>query len=123
MTLICLLWTLRTQNLTSIYKQRDTHADHWCFHIAEHELFSAFVIFGILVNTLVLATDHYGISDGLLCMLDLTNVVLTFVFFVEMCIKLIGYGFKGFAQERMNLFDAGIVFITMSHQSLLFYKL
>lgn len=41
------------------------------------------------------------------------NDVLSWIFFGEMIIKLIGLGFKAYASDSFNLFDCAVVMISL----------
>ena len=46
------------------------------------------------------------------CSLELTNEILSWCFFAEMIIKLIGLGIRDYARDKFNLFDCVIVVIS-----------
>lgn len=76
-------------------------------------LFSFFIITLIVINTVILALDRYPIDDAQSSTLDMINMVLTWLFFIEMIIKLIGLGPKLYAKDRFNIFDAIITILTI----------
>ena len=41
------------------------------------------------------------------------NDIFTWCFFAEMIIKLLGLGFKGYARDANNIFDACLVIISL----------
>jgi len=67
----------------------------------------------IIVNTFLLALDRYPISKKDQTMLEEFNVVLTWVFIVEMVIKLNGFGIKGYLSDSFNIFDGTVVMISV----------
>ena len=67
----------------------------------------------VLVNTIVLAMDHYGISDEMYDILTDMNFVFTIIFVVEMGLKLIGLGFVVYFNDSMNYLDAGVVILSL----------
>ena len=85
---------------------------YYSYIICTHSIFSATITFLILANTVVLAMDKYPIEEDYFERLELINNFLSWCFFAEMVIKLIGLGFKAYAQDRFNLFDASIVVIS-----------
>lgn len=68
----------------------------------------------ILINTFVLALDKYPIDDQLLDRYALINMVLTWLFFLELLIKVIGMGPVSYVKDRFNIFDAIITLFTIS---------
>ena len=72
--------------------------------------FDTFIVIVIIVNTVFLAMDHYGRSDGFHLMLVVAEWIFNVVFTVEMLIKC--YCFKGFGNYirfPSNKFDFTIV--------------
>jgi len=68
-------------------------------------------MFVIIVNTIIMSTEHYLMSDYHSEILVTSNLVITVIFTVEMLLKILGMGFKLYAEDRMNLFDAFLVII------------
>lgn len=81
----------------------------WSYDIIMTPSFNLFILLIIILNTVILAMDKYPMDDKLENILDWINVVLTFIFGIEMVIKLIGLGIMDYANDRFNLFDAAIV--------------
>ncbi|KAL4176852.1 hypothetical protein KRP22_001792 [Phytophthora ramorum] len=81
----------------------------WLYQLASHPLFSAFIMVVILANTVVLSSDHYPMSSATELNLEIINFALSCVFVAEMVIKILGLGFKLYARDRFNLFDAFVV--------------
>ena len=68
----------------------------------------------ILLNTIVLALDRYPLDPDVATTYNTINTVLTWLFFVEMSLKLIGLSPKLYAKDRFNLFDAFITCLTIA---------
>ena len=81
--------------------------------ICEHSIFNTVIIMMILANTIVLALDRHPIDPTNAANNELANTILSWCFFAEMIIKLIGLGFKGYAADRFNLFDCFIVMVSL----------
>ena len=47
------------------------------------------------------------------------NIYLTVTFAIEICLKLIGLGYKKFLSESMNLFDSFVIVISLLELALL----
>jgi hypothetical protein len=67
----------------------------------------------ILINTLVLALDEYPITFSTLSYLEFVNSLLSYIFIVEMVIKVVGMGIKEYTSDSFNIFDGTIVFISI----------
>lgn len=68
----------------------------------------------ILMNTIVLALDRYPLSVSEQKRYSDINTVLTWLFFVELIIKVIGLGPKAYILDRFNIFDALITLLTIA---------
>ena len=65
----------------------------------------------ILINSVIMAIDHYGISKKTESNLYYANMVLTIVFAIEMVVKIFGLGIKEYLRDGFNIFDATIIII------------
>ncbi|OXA50295.1 Sodium channel protein para [Folsomia candida] len=74
-----------------------------------------FITLAIVVNTVFMALDHYGLSDnqGLYDTLKTGNKVFTSIFTVECSMKLIAMSPKFYFQGGWNVFDFIIVFLSL----------
>ncbi|CAB1112699.1 unnamed protein product [Ectocarpus sp. CCAP 1310/34] len=63
----------------------------------------------IILNTLTLALDHHPMDDDFSTVLDLLNLVFTLCFALEMALKLVALGPRGYAKDKFNLFDGLVV--------------
>jgi hypothetical protein len=66
----------------------------------------------IVLNTIVLCFDWYGISAKTTQITTLINYVLIFVFFLEFVLKIIAYD-KDYFRENWNRFDFAIILLTL----------
>lgn len=76
-------------------------------------LFNFIIVILILINTAVLAYDGYPISETEKSVLDYLNFCLTFIFFGEMCLKLVGLGPSNYFKDNFNVFDSVVVMVSM----------
>ena len=67
----------------------------------------------IITNTIVLAFDRYPADKNIIEMHQKLNEIFTYLFIAEMLMKLLGMGFKEYARDRFNLFDAFIVVMSI----------
>lgn len=85
-----------------------------CFYIVNSPIFNGFIILIILLNTIVLAMDKYPEFEGEISEIFwYANVVFTVIFTVEVVLKLVGLGVKGYSADKFNLFDAFIVVVSI----------
>ncbi|CAN0138125.1 unnamed protein product [Ectocarpus sp. 12 AP-2014] len=63
----------------------------------------------IILNTLTLALDHHPMDEDFSTVLDLLNLVFTLCFALEMALKLVALGPRGYAKDKFNLFDGLVV--------------
>jgi len=68
----------------------------------------------IVLNTIILALDHYPESFIENDKFSQINTFLTWAFFCEMMIKVIGLGLTNYVKDRVNVFDALVVVSTVA---------
>ena len=76
-------------------------------------LFENFLTLCVLINTIVMAMDSYDIDAQTADSLEFLNEIFTWIFIVEMTIKLMARGVKKYVQEPMNLLDGGVVILSI----------
>merc|ERR1719193_2962890 len=81
--------------------------------IAQNPRFNEFVLFVIMLNTITLAIYWPTISSKTEDVLEILNYLFTLFFTIEMIIKLIGLGFKGYVRDNWNVFDGLIVIVSV----------
>lgn len=81
--------------------------------IISHPWFLTFINLTIIANTIVLAQDRFNIDPKTLQKLENANLVFFTVFAIEMVLKIIGLGFRIYAHDNFNLFDALIVGVSL----------
>ena len=81
--------------------------------IASHPFFDAFIIFCIILNTIVLALKFYDEPKQLPLILDTINYIFAGIFTIEAIIKLMAFG-KGYFHDGWNVFDFIIVIGTFA---------
>ena len=67
----------------------------------------------VLLNTIVMAMDSYGIDKDLELTLEEINNVFTWIFIVEMSCKLLAIGPKKYVGEPMNILDGAVVTLSI----------
>lgn len=68
---------------------------------------------GYFLFAVVLAMYYDKMSNSLRDWLDMANMVLTIVFAAEMFFKIVGLGLWGYLSDKLNLFDAMVVTISL----------
>lgn len=81
--------------------------------LVEHHLFTQTVIYLIVLNTFVLASEHYDMPSWLQKLSDIMNLIFTFIFAAEMVLKLFGLGLNKYISDNFNIFDGVIVIISI----------
>ena len=67
----------------------------------------------VIINTIVLAVEHHGMSSHLATSLEVTNFVLTLCFAIEMMLKLVVFGPREYFTYTLNNFDAFVVVLSV----------
>jgi hypothetical protein len=86
--------------------------------IVSHRIFSIFILLAIIANFLILSLDRYPIKPSETVVLDYANIILIFIFFFEMIMKIIGLTPRGYIIDKFNIFDCLIVIISLVEFSL-----
>ena len=76
-------------------------------------LFDNSMTFAVLLNTIILSLDHYGIDESTEETLSLFNGYFTNIFICEMGIKLLARGIKKYCSDPMNGLDGFVVIISI----------
>ena len=83
-----------------------------CLNLCINPLFSNSVLFLIVFNTIILAMDRYPINPYESYCYEQINTVLTWIFFFEMLVKIIGMGPSLYLRDKVNIFDCVVVLLT-----------
>lgn len=67
----------------------------------------------IVINTLFLCIDHYGIEDDLETILNQSNQVFVVFFTLEMILKMTAYGLTYYWYVNWNKFDFIVVMFSL----------
>merc|ERR1711871_1549854 len=82
------------------------------FMFSTHPRFEWFIIICILINTLLMGCRWFGQPYELTLTMLVLNYVFSAVFFIEMVIKLLGFGCSYF-KDAWNIFDFTIVWLAV----------
>uniref|UniRef100_A0A5S6PYG9 Voltage-dependent T-type calcium channel subunit alpha n=1 Tax=Trichuris muris TaxID=70415 RepID=A0A5S6PYG9_TRIMR len=75
--------------------------------------FTRGILVAILVNTLSMGIEYHNQPEELTLVLEYSNILFTALFAVEMLLKLIAEGPFGYISDGFNLFDGGIVVLSV----------
>ena len=107
---------IRVQRMVDEFNPKDSHetpsADKKlrlaAFKIAEHAVFAKVIDVCIFLNIVCLAVAHYPGRD-FLQYLDYLNTFFLVIFTIELLVKVVAYGIKGYLQEPWNRMDGAVV--------------
>jgi len=80
-----------------------------CQKVEQHKAFNYFITILIIANTVIIATDKFPITESHFNFLEISNYVFYIFFTLEMILKIVALGFRGYIADKFNVFDAIIV--------------
>uniref|UniRef100_A0A672PQL6 Voltage-dependent T-type calcium channel subunit alpha n=1 Tax=Sinocyclocheilus grahami TaxID=75366 RepID=A0A672PQL6_SINGR len=81
--------------------------------IVDSKYFGRGIMIAILINTLSMGIEYHEQPDELTNALEISNIVFTSLFALEMLLKLLVYGPFGYIKNPYNIFDGVIVVISV----------
>ncbi|XP_072560812.1 voltage-dependent T-type calcium channel subunit alpha-1H isoform X3 [Paramormyrops kingsleyae] len=81
--------------------------------VAESKYFNRGIMIAILVNTLSMGIEYHQQPDELTDILEISNIVFTSMFALEMLLKLLAFSLLGYIRNPYNIFDGIIVIISV----------
>ncbi|KAM4820283.1 voltage-dependent T-type calcium channel subunit alpha-1H [Thomomys bottae] len=81
--------------------------------IVESKYFNRGIMVAILINTLSMGVEYHEQPDELTNALEISNMVFTSMFALEMLLKLLACGPLGYIRNPYNIFDSAIVVISV----------
>lgn len=82
-------------------------------NIIRSDFTNNFLILCVVINTVVLSMDHYGMSKEEAKTLEDIGLVFTYIFIVEMGVKLFAIGIKKYCQDNLNYIDGFVVIMSI----------
>ncbi|GFY66106.1 voltage-dependent T-type calcium channel subunit alpha-1H [Trichonephila inaurata madagascariensis] len=79
----------------------------------DHRYFQRGILTAILVNTLSMGIEYHNQPDELTLAVEISNVILQQVFFLEMILKMFAEGFCSYISSGFNVFDSVIVVLSL----------
>ena len=86
---------------------------HYISQFVASKYFRRIVLSAIVVNTLSMGIEYHGQPDSLTNALEYSNLVFTSLFAIEMICKIIADGCLKYIKNAYNLFDGGIVLMSV----------
>nr|DBA18821.1 TPA: hypothetical protein GDO54_017024 [Pyxicephalus adspersus] len=81
--------------------------------IVDSKYFNRGIMIAILVNTISMGIEHHEQPEELTNILEISNIVFTSMFALEMMLKLSAFGFFEYLRNPYNIFDGIIVIISV----------
>uniref|UniRef100_A0A8C4SBJ3 Voltage-dependent T-type calcium channel subunit alpha-1H n=1 Tax=Erpetoichthys calabaricus TaxID=27687 RepID=A0A8C4SBJ3_ERPCA len=81
--------------------------------IVESKYFNRGIMIAILINTLSMGIEYHEQPRELTDALEISNIVFTSMFALEMLLKLLAFGLFGYIRNPYNIFDGIIVIISV----------
>jgi len=89
-----------------------------CFKMISHPWFNRVFMTLIIINTIILACEKYGMDPEERAALTMANLILTVLFGIEMVVKIIGLSLKAYCKDTFNLFDGVIAIVSIVEVSI-----
>uniref|UniRef100_A0A8C9VSY6 Voltage-dependent T-type calcium channel subunit alpha-1H n=1 Tax=Scleropages formosus TaxID=113540 RepID=A0A8C9VSY6_SCLFO len=111
--------TIRSQRHLKRPKEKNCVARAWenfrdkLKRIVDSKYFNRGIMIAILINTLSMGIEYHEQPDELTDVLEISNIVFTSMFALEMLLKLLAYGLFGYIKNPYNIFDGIIVVISV----------
>ncbi|XP_043279954.1 voltage-dependent T-type calcium channel subunit alpha-1G isoform X2 [Venturia canescens] len=85
----------------------------WVKKLVEHKYFQQGILLAILINTLSMGIEYHNQPEELTVIVEISNVVFSAVFAVEMLLKIIAEGPFGYISNGFNVFDGVVVVLSV----------
>uniref|UniRef100_A0A8C1XJK1 Calcium channel, voltage-dependent, T type, alpha 1H subunit a n=1 Tax=Cyprinus carpio TaxID=7962 RepID=A0A8C1XJK1_CYPCA len=102
-----------------ILEERNRLAQYWddfrdrLRRIVDSKYFNRGIMIAILINTLSMGIEYHEQPEELTNILEISNIVFTSMFVLEMLFKLLAFGMFGYIKNPYNIFDGIIVVISV----------
>ncbi|KAJ8251548.1 hypothetical protein GJAV_G00222530 [Gymnothorax javanicus] len=83
------------------------------WNIVESKYFNRGIMIAILINTISMGIEHHDQPEELTNVLEISNIVFTSMFTLEMILKLTAFGLVSYLRNPYNIFDGIIVVISV----------
>ncbi|KAI4899956.1 hypothetical protein NFI96_017448 [Prochilodus magdalenae] len=89
--------------------------------IVDSKYFNRGIMFAILINTLSMGVEYHEQPAELTDVLEISNIVFTSLFALEMLLKLLACGLFGYISNPYNIFD--LIIVIIRHGSVLVWEI
>ncbi|XP_051994917.1 voltage-dependent T-type calcium channel subunit alpha-1H-like isoform X1 [Xyrauchen texanus] len=102
-----------------ILEKRNRLVQYWddfrdrLIRIVDSKYFNRGIMIAILINTLSMGIEYHEQPEELTDILEISNIVFTSMFVLEMLFKLLAFGIFGYIRNPYNIFDGIIVVISV----------
>jgi hypothetical protein len=111
------IWVVTHLNYIRVWPSgANSYYKRWRYMLrkmVKNPMFDNIMTLCVLLNTIVLAADHWGMSTDFSQLLDLYNTYFTWIFIFEMVSKIMGIGLNKYTADRMNYLDGGVVLLSV----------
>ena len=90
-----------------------TKAQRTCRRLATSQRIASLTMFLIIANTILMASEFYGMPNAMAVAYEIVNYVITSYFALEMAVKLVGLTPRGYVADKFNIFDGVVVIVSM----------
>ncbi|XP_049817444.1 voltage-dependent T-type calcium channel subunit alpha-1H-like isoform X2 [Aethina tumida] len=81
-------------------------------HLVDHKYFQQGILLAILINTMSMGIEHHQQPDWLTQSVEITNIIFSVIFGIEMVLKIVADGPFGYISNGFNVFDGVIVVLS-----------
>ncbi len=104
--------TVNKKNINSKYSfHLNNKFSFYCFVISKQPIFRYFIYLIVIINVIILAFNDVLVSQEAIKIYDSLNIILIFVLFLEIFLKICGYGFRNYIKNYLNILDLVITSI------------
>ena len=87
-----------------------------CYDTSEDLRFQNFILLLIVLNAILIGIDTFDLNSDLKSLIDVADIVIMYIFIVELLIRLVAHGTK-FFDDGWNNFDFVIIVISLAPSS------
>ena len=87
-----------------------------CYDTSEDLRFQNFILLLIVLNAILIGIDTFDLNSDLKSLIDVADIVIMYIFIVELLIRLVAHGTK-FFNDGWNNFDFVIIVISLAPSS------
>lgn len=81
--------------------------------IVKSSVFDSLMLGSVLLNTFLMSLDAYGLSEDTKNKYEFYNLIFTWIFIIEMIIKLLAIGVPKYVKEPLNILDGAVVLLSV----------